>query len=284
MPLNPRVKPKSSEPDFLDSSAAVNRVTKAVIAVAGDTGRYFYQAFGAFLEATIDSIYGREWSIDEDLKPHVDRISEAYAMAVAECEPYTDILGPVYMDLAHRGNQKFLGQFFTPQNIADMMAMMTYSNDLYEERMAAGDPTHLVRMIDPTCGSGVMMLSALRHVHKQFGNEALAYTSVTGVDLDHYCAMVTTVQMVANNTIFGLQPGEIVVVNGNSLFPDKWWKPLLHANHPRLDPVTVLSARDARRQDAVREAAVSAGVDQQVSETQDLDDAQVVLPRQMGLF
>lgn len=66
---------------------------------------------------------------------------------------YGDPLGSFYMERLSRGNN---GEFFTPWNVAYMMADML---DL--------EPTDTV--CDPTCGSGIMLLAARCVIHKKYG-------------------------------------------------------------------------------------------------------------------
>lgn len=158
----------------------------------------------------------------EDAHSRIFELSGTFAQCVAESEPFTDILGPIYQDVG-QGNE-YMGQFFTPQNVSDMMAMMMIGED---ERLKEGN--ELLTACDPTSGSAVMMLSAAKYVLKTFGEKGLSNLSVTCVDLDYRCALMSAVQLLGNCYVHQLELGEIVVIHGNSLIPENQWRQIAHA-------------------------------------------------------
>lgn len=185
-------------------------------------------------------------SIPAEAEPAVVEAIEAYSQLVAQSYPFDDILGPVYMDLASHGSRQQLGQFFTPYPIAEMMSQFTIGTELPEG-------PDLVRVCDPACGSGVMLLAFLRTALDTFGPEALRRISVMCVDLDMYCANMTATQLLANCNIHRLQVGEIVVLRGNSLTPLEGMHTVLHATAPGI--TDVLPATSRRRLLSLAEAA-----------------------------
>ena len=64
--------------------------------------------------------------------------------------PFRDILGPVYMEIGSKWSQKAGGEFYTPQEIADLTAYMMFGTPRTE-------PTTL---LEPCCGAGAMILAA----------------------------------------------------------------------------------------------------------------------------
>lgn len=190
-----------------------------------------HEMLGFFLSATM-SLWGLpEWQpVPEVVKPAIAEAIEAYANIVGKLEPFTDVLGPLYMDLASRGARQQLGQYFTPWNIASMMAQMT-----------AGDPPpddgQLVRVCDPACGSGVMLLAFANHVITHWGEDGLKRLSVTGCDLDTYCARIMATQLIANCNVHQVQIGEVLVLRGNSLMPWQDMESVIHATAPNVPKI-----------------------------------------------
>ena len=115
-------------------------------------------------------------------KPEAEKFSSALAQLVMEMtgEGYgmVDVLGEFYENnLSHGKN----GQFFTPQNICDLMAQILYS------------PKPGSHIADPACGSGRMLLSMAK-----LNRNALYY----GADIDQNCAKMATLNLCLNH-IFG---------------------------------------------------------------------------------
>ena len=92
------------------------------------------------------------------------------------CEGFQDPLGEIYMDRISSGE---LGQYFTPIHITDFMAEIAgVKND---------------SVSDPTCGSGRMLLSALK-VARREEKEPFLY----GNDLCPLCAKMTLLNILVN--------------------------------------------------------------------------------------
>ena len=184
------------------------------------------EMLGFFLSGVL-SLWGLpQWQpIPEKTQPKINEAIEAYAYIVGSREPFEDVIGPLYMELASRGGRQQLGQFFTPWNIASMMAKITGSE-------TPEDNGQLVRVCDPACGSGVMLLAFAHNVLHEWGEDALVRLAVTGCDIDPYCARIMAMQLVANCNILGLQLGEVLVLQGNSLFPAKGMETIVHATAP----------------------------------------------------
>lgn len=160
-------------------------------------------------------------SDDLSRHPTTAKCLEAYGKALEKNEPFTDILGPVYMELASKWKQASLGQFFTPQNVAVMMASMCGT--------AVEIPGRLTRVIDPACGSGCLLLSYMQVIHRMGRPGELKEFMFVGVDLDPVCADMTAVQVIANCNLHKLEVGELIVVRGNSLMPSEAWQPVVQA-------------------------------------------------------
>ena len=175
-------------------------------------------------------------------------IVDLYSQEVAKAQPFTDLWGETYMEVASKGHQSHLGQFFTPQNICAMMSMMSFGPES-GIRKENGD---LWRTCDPTSGSGVQMLTAAQIILRQYGPEALHNWSFTCCDLDYTCALMSAVQLLASCAVHDLMLGEVVVYHGNSLFPQEKMDVIVFATAPR-EPV--IAADHPHRIKAMQEQA-----------------------------
>lgn len=193
-----------------------------------DAGYRFrpHEMLGYFLSATM-SLWGLpEWQpVPEDVQPQIVEAIETYADIVATQPPFMDVLGPLYMELGSRGARAQLGQYFTPWAIAEMMAKISVDRPMPED-------LGLVRASDPACGSGVMMLAFANEILTSQGPEGLLRLSVTGCDLDAYCARMFAVQAIATCNIHNVQLGECLVYRGNSLGPWDDLEVIIHATAP----------------------------------------------------
>lgn len=105
-----------------------------------------------------------------------------------------DALGDLFMEYLSFGKN---GQYFTPQEITDMMAIMTFSG----QEVKPGQSVN-----DCACGSGRMLLSAAK-INREF--------RFYGSDIDLVCVKMAVLNLSLNNLI-----GEIVW--GNPLTMDHY--------------------------------------------------------------
>ena len=207
-----------------------------------------HEMLGWFLSHFLAQMGRPEWmSVPEDMRPRMDAAIEVYADLVKKAPPFHDLLGPLYMEIGSRGGRQQLGQFFTPWPIAAMMARMTMGGRPSET--ASG---RLLNVCDPAVGSGVMMLAFVEAVLEAWGPDELRLVSITGCDLDGYCARMFPVQAVVNCAVHGLQLGEIIAYRGNSLSSEQP-EIVLHASAPGRP---VAPANHPARVVALKEAAV----------------------------
>lgn len=127
-------------------------------------------------------------------KPNGEREIDYFCKAFAELQiemqkTNEDVLGTAYMEW--NMSNKYRGQFFTPKHVASMMASITNPHG---------------RVLDPCCGSGVMLVETI----KVMNNETLDSSSFYAQDID-----LTCVKMCALNLLFFNVNG--FVVWGNSL-------------------------------------------------------------------
>lgn len=203
-----------------------------------------------FFISGVMSLWGLpEWhAIPEAIRPRINEAIEVYADIVGSSEPFEDVLGPLYMELASRGGRQQLGQYFTPWGVASMMVQMTTGEK-------PEDTGQLQKVCDPACGSGVMLLAFAHHVLFNWGEDALIRLSVTGCDIDAYCSRIMALQLIANCNIFSFQLGEILVLCGDSLSPNKSIETIIHATAPAVS--NTLPALATERLAALVDAAHS---------------------------
>lgn len=204
---------------------------------------------GYFL-STVLHLWGLpEWQkVPPEVLPQIGNAVSEYSRLVENEEPFFDILGPVYMSLRGKGSKQSLGQHFTPWNLAQMMTVM-----IAGDRPSTPND-RLIRVCDPTCGAGVMLLSYLNMAFHNWGAESLKGISVTGCDLDPYVARIAAVQILANCSLHQLLLGEVVVLRGDSLSPWTGMETIAFATAPG---TCAPSAQEPTRLKAIAEAAKS---------------------------
>lgn len=118
-----------------------------------------------------------------------------------------DILGNLFHELEL--HNKFKGQFFTPQNVSDMIGKMTAGE--YDKMIRENG---YIKVMEPCCGSGVMVFSFA----KAFKEQKYNYNTqmlVKAIDVDIKCVHMAYTQM----SLYGI-PG--VVIHGNTLLQEEW--------------------------------------------------------------
>jgi len=172
-------------------------------------------------------------------------LSGQYASLVRDHAPFSDLLGQLYMALAYRSVKGSMGQYFSPPNLATMMAEITIGGG----EMPRGQP---VRVCDPACGSGVMLLSTAEVVLRRHGEDSLKDLSLTGTDIDPLCSKMAAVQLLGSCAMHGLSLGEVVIYRGNSLGSPQDLTVVVHASNPAFDasPPAHHPARVAALQEA----------------------------------
>lgn len=202
--------------------------TKPLLAALDDGYRHAPHEMLSFFLSALRLMWGLSPLQDTpaSVRPRIiDAVGE-YERLVTKEVPFADILGPLYMELRGKGSKQVLGQYFTPWPAAQMMA-----------RMTAGVPDNapanrLIRVCDPACGSGVMLLAFLNTVLTDWGKHYIQRIAVFGCDLDPFCANMCAVQLLANCAVHDLVVGEVVILQGNSLGPWDDLSTVVHASAP----------------------------------------------------
>lgn len=118
-----------------------------------------------------------------------------------------DVLGPVFHELEL--HNEYNGQFFTPQSLSDMMSAATEGNckKTIEEK-------GYVSICEPTCGSGVMVLSFAKSMMSAKYNYSQQLV-VSATDIDIKCVHMAYLQL----SLYGIPA---VVTHGNTLTLEEW--------------------------------------------------------------
>lgn len=167
----------------------------------------------------------RENRTPDSAKKRIDDAVKVYLQTVYDGEYGQDILGDLYMEIRSRWGKSALGQYFTPQIVCDMMAIMTLS----EMPCSPDKDQRFIRVMEPTCGAGTMLLSTLRALSNAGPADVLLSYSFTAIDLDSLCASMTAVQLLANAAVHDRPLGELIVFQGDSLRPPSDWTLVVHA-------------------------------------------------------
>lgn len=136
---------------------------------------------------------------------HAHLFSEMLMALTDQSEEYNDGLGDLFMEHVSHGRN---GQFFTPQEICDMMSQMTHSLELKEGQSAS----------DPACGSGRMLLSLAKMCRGLEGFEPKYDFNYFASDNDLLCAKMTTINFILNTMC-----GEVAHMNTLTLEHYKSW-------------------------------------------------------------
>lgn len=130
-------------------------------------------------------------------KEELNVFSQAFAALIVQMDnaPLVDPFGDYFEEFLSNSRN---GQFFTPICVCDLMTQLTTAVKPGEERRN-GD----VRVYDPTCGSGRLLLSAAKEDRKQF---------FIGADISYTCCLMTIINLCLNSL-----NGEVVHMNTLSL-------------------------------------------------------------------
>ena len=139
----------------------------------------------------------------------------AHLVMALDSEP-RDILGPLYMELEIAN--KDAGQFFTPPELSELMANLTFG-----DMLGRLDSQPFITAGEPACGAGGMIL-ALVKVMTRAGHDPARKLWVQAIDVDRMAALMCYTQLSLWNV-----PAEIIV--GNTLSWDireVWYTPAHH--------------------------------------------------------
>ena len=118
-----------------------------------------------------------------------------------EREPFKDVLGPYYQEIASPANLQARGEFYTPPAVCSIMSRMVVEP---EKVIAAGKP---ITVSDPCIGSGGMVLALAEHFA---ADKAVDLLRVTGTDVSPLACDMAYI----NTTLWGIPA---TIINGNTL-------------------------------------------------------------------
>lgn len=182
---------------FRDAIQSIARTRSSQAAVFADFCR---------MSACAVSVLSRE---DEYLKiaanysrDELADFSQSLALLVQEMEskPFTDVLGPFYLEVAAHSSKQARGEFFTPPELSRAMARMLID---VEAVKSAGKP---ITVAEPACGSGGMVLA----VAELFAPDSVDLLRVTCQDINPVAADMCYL----NTTLWGI-PAHVLL--GNTL-------------------------------------------------------------------
>lgn len=182
----------------------------------------------------------RKQRYEEIMKTLDEQATTAYARMAADLfmavqmsmeAPY-DILGSIFMDL--RLSNEWNGQFFTPDNVCRMMAMMAGVDHLPEKGCAT--------INEPTCGSGAMVLGAV-YAMNQRNQDFQRHALFIAQDIDIRCVWMAYIQL-------WMYQIPAVVIHGDTLAMEewsRWYTPFVTCvEQPEQDTVEETAAQSER--------------------------------------
>ena len=144
-------------------------------------------------------------------KSEIDLFPQMFVHLIGELQRYAecpkDVLGMVFHDLEL--HNKYKGQFFTSQDICDMMGKMSIgkADKVIPKR-------GYLTVYEPCCGGGAMVLGfarAMRECKFDYQKQMV----VTATDIDIKCVYMTYIQL----SLYGIPA---VVIHGNTLSMEEW--------------------------------------------------------------
>lgn len=185
---------KKTIPYLATQQAAVQEIIKRLDRSRASTHMHSYEHFSRALgvwESALRLDPMAQWlEATRGLEFCLEPLAEALAILMDQAaQNYYDILGGVYMELG-QGDKRF-GQYFTPWNVAKMMAEMTLGDFKPPE---PGEPP--LTFCEPCVGSGVMILAAAETIEERFpGTIARGGVEFYGMDLDPCCVAMCRLNM-----------------------------------------------------------------------------------------
>lgn len=156
--------------------------------IAGKHGRE--KVFEDFLQIIVCclSMGRKEELYFKTIKPYnkeeLNSFSQAFAALITQMDnkPLTDPFGDYFQEFLSNGKN---GQFFTPICVCDLMVQLNTAIQPKEQKKK-GD----IRVFDPACGSGRLLLASAEQDRKQF---------FIGADISYTCCLMTIINLCLNS-------------------------------------------------------------------------------------
>jgi hypothetical protein len=158
---------KSDQPGFRSLIESLARTRSSALEVFADFARVAACALAAQTREAEYLAVAKNYS-----RAELDTFAQALAGLVAEMEarPFTDLLGPYYLEIGSKFARDLRGEFYTPKNVGDMMAgILVDAPGIIE----AGRP---VTVCDPAGGSAGLILSLAEEFAKANAVDLLRVT------------------------------------------------------------------------------------------------------------
>lgn len=156
------------------------------------------------LEGDFFSWYISAWDegIEAGLRPVLSRLAEYNPSTIAD-DPYSarDLLKKLYHYLLPREIRHDLGEFYTPDWLAERLLTQLGEPLFQLPRLGQSIPTPNKRLLDPACGSGTFLVLAIRALKANCAQAGLAEAdtldvilkSVAGIDLNPLAVLAARV-------------------------------------------------------------------------------------------
>lgn len=176
----------------------------------------FIELFATFLATDADPVNGDERkkryqeindSLSDEIRKEYLELVDIVKQTFAEnADDPVDILGVVFHEL--NLHNAWHGQFFTPNDVARLMAMLVNPTGESENGISS--------LNEPTCGSGTMVIAAAWAM-KNSGVDYSEKLLVVAQDIDIRCVWMSYIQL-------SLYKIPAVIIHGNSLTDEVWGK------------------------------------------------------------
>lgn len=177
-----------------------------------------YTVFNDWCAMTAISIQNAVWFRDELEKEYIttakkykpDEMDKFVQMAAVIVNAYEenrnrDFLGDVFMEML-LNDKAGKGQVFTPYNIAEAMAKMTFSKENCEKMF---DGKKYIKIHDPAVGGGCLLIAVANQLQEQ-GYNPQKDCCMLAIDLDRRCVFMTYIQL----SVLGIPA---IVLRGDTL-------------------------------------------------------------------
>lgn len=194
-------------PAILAPDGTGRQIANQIVRLLENNFHYFdsyHNAFRTCVELCDYTLHRYEQGMEEKYMETVGRMKPKAIQCAAEVFSHLqrmyfdyvvdDILGMAYMDLASHGQKQWMGQFFTPIGVCEMMAAMSLG-DVHDQIAKAKTEGRRITVCEPCIGSGAMVLGAKRHIMRTAGLGGLDHFRFFGQDTDQMCVSMARVQM-----------------------------------------------------------------------------------------
>ncbi|EMG2881724.1 N-6 DNA methylase [Pseudomonas aeruginosa] len=177
----------------------------------------------------------RESLLNIEDSPALGQSVKSYCELVRACDPFTDVFSMLHEELLLTGRRgDGLGQFYTPSDIADVLAQLM-------PLLSGGK-----KIEDFCCGAGSLPLAALKRC-AMTTPDALATVTVILNDIDELACKVAFLQVVANMLVHRVQLGTVLMYNCNII--TDWSEPntlMVGYKSPEIQPESSITAGQAK--------------------------------------